>query len=316
MSQFAALDLGSNTVRLLLAERGDPDGFSTRRIERRITRLAGGFSPGGNLNEEAADRTLRALAEFADLLVREGVERTFAVATGVLREAMNGRAFLERVRAQTGLEIRLLSAAEEARLMLRGALRPLSEKIPRQIVADIGGFSTEILWVEDGELREIRSIRLGAVGLVEVHLAGDPPTALELGALFARIRPVLWRVRQSFEGRGMSREGLNPSLLGTAGTATTLAVIDLRLAAYDPGRINGHLLSRPRLEEIFEHLRSLPLAERRMVPGLEKGREDLILAGTAVVLGLLEVFGLAGLRVVDSGLLEGVLLDGLDRLHS
>jgi exopolyphosphatase/guanosine-5'-triphosphate,3'-diphosphate pyrophosphatase len=314
MPRYASLDVGSNTVRLLIAERIEGGKIQPLRVERRVTRLGGNFSKEGELDEAAMERTLGTLAVFADLLKKERVRGTLAVATGVLREAKNGKVFIQRVFEHTGLSLRLVSGEEEGCLMLKGVLGSLADKTPTRMVADVGGWSTEILWVEGDEPKRIRSVPLGVVALAEKFLRNDPPQPEELEYLEMSARRVLREIREWFEREGLPFEDLHPHLLGTAGTMTTLAAIDQGLQVYDPQKISGHRIRRPDLEKIYLYLRSLPLRERRNVSGLEKGREDLIVAGAAVVLNLLEAFDLETLVVVDSGLLEGVLLDGISRI--
>jgi exopolyphosphatase/guanosine-5'-triphosphate,3'-diphosphate pyrophosphatase len=312
--RYASLDVGSNTVRLLLAERTEKGDIQPLRMERSITRLGGNFSCDGNLEANAMRRTLETLAAFADLLRHERVEKIFAVGTGVLREAKNGKAFIEQVWKLTGLPLRLVAGEEEANLMLKGVLWSLKDKTPSWLVADVGGWSTELVWVEGQEPRKMQSVQLGTVALTERFLRKDPPPLKDLESLEAWTRRILREVRKEYEEKSLRIEGLHPHLAGTAGTMTTLAAIDQGLRVYDRQKINGHRISGPALEKIYFYLRSIPLQERRQVPGLEKGREDLIIAGVVVALKLLEVFGLETLMVVDSGLLEGVLLDGISRL--
>ena len=312
--RFASLDVGSNTVRLLVAERTPSGSFRPLRIERRITRLGGDFSADGNLDEKAMHRTLEALTAFADLLKPERPEKIFAVGTGVLREAKNEKAFVERVRKHTGLPLRVVTGEEEAGLMLKGVLGALPETTSSRIVADVGGWSTELVWVEGQEPRKMQSVPVGTVALTERFLNKDPPPQEDLEPLSAWTKRIFGEIRKAFEKEGLRMEGLHPHLVGTAGTMTTLAAIDRGLTVYDPQKITGHRISRSALEKIYFHLRSIPVEERRQVPGLEKGREDLIIAGGVIALNLLEVFGLETLMVVDSGLLEGILLDGLERM--
>jgi exopolyphosphatase/guanosine-5'-triphosphate,3'-diphosphate pyrophosphatase len=285
-------------------------------MERSITRLGGNFSFDGNLDEQAMQRTLETLTAFADLLERERAEKIFAVGTGVLREAKNGKAFVERVAKHTSLPLRIVSGEEEAGLMLKGVLGSLPGKTSSRIIADVGGWSTELVWAEGQEARKMLSAPLGAVALTERFLRKDPPSQKDLESLTAWTKSAVGESRKAFEKEGLGVAGLDSHLVGTAGTMTTLAAIDQGLTVYDPKRITGHRIAHSALERIYLHLRSLPVGERRGVPGLEKGREDLIIAGAVVALNLLEVFGLKTLLVVDSGLLEGILLDGLERMPS
>jgi len=316
MLRFASLDVGSNTIRLLIGEPRSAGEFQTLRVERMITRLGGGFSPDRGLDEAAMRRTLEALRSFADLLKREEADRVFAVGTGVLREAGNGRAFMETVERETGLTLRLLTGEEEARLMLRGVLGVLRDREASRLVTDVGGWSTEVLWVEGGRPTQTASLALGAVALTERFRPGDPPGRSGLQSLNARIRSEFLRLRGDWEKEGKRARDLHPHLAATAGTATTLAALDLALPFYDPQKVNGHLISLPGLRRMCLRLRSLSLEERRKVVGLEKGREDLIVAGSAILLNLLEVFDRTALEVVDAGLLEGVLLEGMEETRN
>ena len=312
MPRIASLDVGSNTVRLLVAEPLSETEFRPLRVERIITRLGGNFSPGKGLDGEAMERTGKALRSFAEILKEEGAGRVVAVGTGVLREAPNGRAFLQRVERETGLRIRLLRGEEEAEMMLRGVWSALKDRESPRLVTDVGGWSTEILWVEGGKPLHTASLALGAVALSEEFLTQDPPSLPELQRLNARVRSEFLRLRAEWESDGRRPRDLHPQLVCTAGTATTLAAMDLALPVYDPGRINGHRIPLSRFRRTCQHLQSLPVRDRGEIVGLEKGREDLIVAGAAILLNLMEVFDRTALEVIDSGLLEGALLEGME----
>ena len=316
MVRFASLDVGSNTVRLLVAERLSSNRFRALRVERIITRLGGGFSESGELNESSMERTAEGVSTLADRSKKDGVSQVFAVGTGVLREAKNQKDFLERVERCTGISLRLLSGREEANLMLQGVLWSLEDKTLPRLVADVGGWSTEILWVEGETPRETVSLRLGAVALTEGFIKADPPSVRELEELETHTRNLLRGIREQWESAGRTVQNLHPNLIGTAGTATTLAAIDLGLTLYEQQKVNGHMISLRQTKDLYHRLRCLPVRERQKIPGLETGREDLILAGTAVILNLLQVFNLTTLEVIDSGLLEGVLLEGMSQTRN
>jgi exopolyphosphatase/guanosine-5'-triphosphate,3'-diphosphate pyrophosphatase len=309
-SRFASLDIGSNTIRLLIAEPDPRRGFRPLRLERRITRLGGGFSLSGHLHPDSQTRTIEAGRDFSALLKKEGVGQVFAAATGVVRAARNGSEFLARIEAETGIAPRLLTGEEEGRLMLRGLLWGAPKGTPICLAADIGGWSTELLWVEEGRLRKTASVSLGAVSLCENFLRSDPPPPAEIRPLVEFLREATEELFREFAEAGWKNEVRAP-LAGTAGTITTLAAVDLRLTVYDPEKVTGHRIPRERLEGIFSALAPLPKEKRRKIPGVEEGREDLILAGTQIVLRLMESFGFDSLLVIDAGLLEGILLDGL-----
>ena len=199
--------------------------------------------------------------------------------------------------------------------MLQGVLGSLKKIEPWLRVVDIGGWSTEIIWVEKGVVRKTVSAGLGTVELCEKFLKSDPPNAHEMKKLEQKVEGILRNVIQGWRGERLRKKKGQGGLVGTAGTITTLAAIDLGLSVYDPEKITGHCICRSRLGQILGHLRSLPAWERRRIPGLEMGREDLILSGAVIVLKILELFGLQEMMVVNSGLLEGVLMDGLSRLR-
>jgi exopolyphosphatase/guanosine-5'-triphosphate,3'-diphosphate pyrophosphatase len=309
--RLASIDVGSNTTRLLLAQPLPGQTFRPLRVERIITRLGGNFSPGKRLDKFSMERTLEALRSFAELLDGEGVEKVVAVGTGVLRKAKNRSAFVRAVKEQTGFSLRILSGQEEAQAMLRGVLGPLKDQTTPRLITDVGGGSTEMIWMEGQTLRKTVSLELGAVGLSERFLFKDPPSSAEMEALKRFVQAALRGVRRQWEKEGWHAREVHPHLVGTAGTVTTLGAIDLSLSLYDPRKVTGHRISLSRLRRMYRRLSSLSLKERGKIPGLEKGREDLILAGSAILLNLLEVFERSALEVIDSGLLEGILLEGM-----
>jgi exopolyphosphatase/guanosine-5'-triphosphate,3'-diphosphate pyrophosphatase len=316
LGRLASIDVGSNTTRLLLAEPLPDRTFQPLRVERIITRLGGNFFPEKRLNKISMERTLEALRSFAELLEGKGVRKVIAVGTGVLRQAENRTAFVTAVREQTGFSLRILSGQEEARATLKGVLGSLRDRTTPRLITDVGGGSTEIMWMEGQTLRKTVSLNLGAVGLTEKFLFQDPPGSAAMEALKQFVHGTLQKVLRRWERVGLRTRALHPHLAGTAGTATTLGAIDLSLSVYDPRKVNGHQIPLSRLRRIYRRLSSLPLRERGKLPGLEKGREDLILAGSSILLNLMEVFNRRALEVIDSGLLEGILLEGIAEMRS
>lgn len=315
---MAALDVGTNSVRLLVADLSPEAGLQPRRYAVRITRLGGGAGPAG-LAQASIERTVSTIAEFARLVREEGVVALRAVATSAAREARNRAELLARARDAAGIELEVISGEEEAALAMAGvrwAMARLPGGLPgRFVLVDVGGGSTEVVLAErrphprrpgDPEWRdEARSLPLGAVRLVEGYLRSDPPTPAELACMEAAIEARL----AADLPPGFAAAAL---LVGTAGTITTLAAMDLGLTAYDRTKVTGHLLSRPALEARYAQLVALPAAARLALPGLERGREDLVVAGLAIVLAIMRRLGSAGLTVVDAGLLEGICLGWSD----
>jgi exopolyphosphatase/guanosine-5'-triphosphate,3'-diphosphate pyrophosphatase len=180
----------------------------------------------------------------------------------------------------------------------------------RLLLMDIGGGSTEFLLADGDAVVATASTGLGVVKLTEAHVRHDPPILAELTAIHDVVAARLARLRaEGFPGVGPAGAALATTFVGTAGTVTTLAAVDLSLTAYDPGRVNGHRLSRNRVHALLRELASLPLARRRTVPGLEPARADVIVAGALVCQVVMETLGFPSIVVSDGGLREGILLD-------
>ena len=304
MERLASIDLGSNTLRLLIAEPAVTAPIRPIIVERRITRLGENFLPEKTLQSVAIDRSIAALKEFAELMGLNGVRGYSAGATAVVREAGNGVQFLDQVQRQTDLVVRLLSGSEEARLSLIGVASVISNKECSMAIFDIGGGSTELVWKGEGDNSafEGNSLPLGVVHLTETFLQADPPGDEACLRLRSHVSSVLAELS--------SREGLRDTLwVGTAGTITTLASLWYEMSEYDPERINGTVLEKTWLVDLCETLASMKLADRSKLAGLEPGREDIILAGGLVTLEIMDRFGFSQFTVSDAGLLEGLFLD-------
>ena len=304
MQRLASIDVGSNTIRLLIAEPEVSAPIRPIHVQRRITRLGENFLPDRTLQLEAMDRSTAALKEFVELMDHNGVSEYSAGATAVVREASNGSTFLDLVQRETGLGVRLLSGTEEARLSLLGVASVITNKESGMVVFDIGGGSTELVWQGQGDSIAMASSSLpvGVVHLTETFLQGDPPghePCLQLREYVTRVLMEL-----SFD------KDYHDSLwVGTAGTVTTLASMWYEMAEYDPEKINGTVLERAWLADLCAQLAEMKLTERRKLTGLEPGREDIILAGGLVTLELMNTFGFSQFTVSDAGLLEGLFLD-------
>lgn len=293
----AAIDLGTNTARLLIAERAPYRQILLNRI---ITRLGGGFTRGRGLSEEAQQRSLVALREFAADIARHRVGRVRAVATSAVRDALNGAEFCRRVKAETGIDLEVIDGHEEAVLTLRGVGAILDDKSGDLAVFDVGGGSTEYTLAAREEPLFSRSLPIGVVRLTEGKA--------DLAQMEDKIRRELAIFRKELEEAGLGERFARATLIGTAGTATTLAAIQLGMVSYDYKLVNNHSMPLSEVERIFQLLRPLTPQERLQVPGLEPGREDLIIAGTLVVLVTMREFGFRTFKVSDSGLLEGLIL--------
>lgn len=304
MPPLASIDIGSNTLRLLIAERWASGPLKPMRVERRITRLGERFLPARILHPAAMARSIAALREFAQLMAENRVQDYLAAATAVVREAGNGADFLRRVEDEAGLRVRLLSGTEEAGLALRGAASVTVGGGAPIALFDIGGGSTEVICQVPGESPgvESTSLPIGVVHLTETFLRDDPPGLEACSRLAGHVRTILEAV--SFVAP-MDRL----LWVGTAGTVTTLAAMYLELQRYDPDRINGVVLERPWLVDLCNRLAGTPVPARRGIVGLEPGREDIILAGALVTLELMDAFRFSRVTVSDAGLLEGLFLE-------
>jgi exopolyphosphatase/guanosine-5'-triphosphate,3'-diphosphate pyrophosphatase len=297
--RVAAIDLGTNSTRLLVADVADGrlDEIA-RRLK--ITRLGEGVDERRRLLPAPIARVRNVLTDFrreAELL---GAERTLAIATSAVRDAENGEAFLGEVEWSYGFATRLLSGHEEAQLTFRGIAtdRMIDTET---LVVDIGGGSTELVAGGLDSLRFHDSLDLGCVRLTERFLRSDPPRDDELEECAAAVRSLL--------GERVPGEVRPAAAIGVAGTVTSLAALDLGLAEYDPERVHGHRLSRESVGVQLERLASLPVARRRDVPSLEPERAPVIVAGAVILRAVLDHFDLAELEASERDILHGAALE-------
>ena len=311
MSLLASLDLGTNTFRLLIAEATN-DKLVPILIKRTITRLGERLYKNGIIQPPAFERGLEVVENFSKIIRRYKVEKVCAVSTSVVREAKNGKEFIDQVFERTGMPVRILTGFEEAQLTLKGVFSVVDRTTAKSLVFDIGGGSTEFILTEDTTTLKITSISLGVVYLAENLIASDPPKSAELSSLRKNIKDCLQQLdftRDIFNSKYAPTTSLQCSLIGTAGTITTLAAIDQHMERYDPLKINNYSLSLDTIEHIYQRLSCSSIAERRKIPGLEEGREAVIVPRAAIVLEIMGHFRFNQITVSDAGLLEGILLN-------
>jgi exopolyphosphatase/guanosine-5'-triphosphate,3'-diphosphate pyrophosphatase len=308
-ARLAAIDVGTNTIRLLIGEADDCGGYRVVLGTQEITRLGQGLLPDRILQPEPMRRSLETLARFRRLCADHGVGVIAAGGTSAVREARNRDDFVSRARREADLEIALISGEDEARLTLLGVRAALDPPPRFLLMLDIGGGSTELLLADGPRIVGLVSTGLGAVKLTETYLAADPPTPVQLAAAGRAADERFARARHS----DLPAWADPPTFVGTAGTITTLAAIDLGLETYDPARVTGHRLTRDRISGLLADLAGMPLSRRRHVRGLEPARADIIVAGTLICLSALRALGFPALTVSDGGLREGILLDLLRR---
>lgn len=296
---MAAIDLGTNTARLLIGSFSG-DGIVPTLVLRRITRLGGGFTRESGISEDARRRSLSALKEFSEAIRAHGVCRYRAVATSAVRDAVNGERFCSEVREETGIRLEVIDGDTEGVLTLRGVISALDGIPDHLLVFDVGGGSTEYTLAERGTPLFSRSMPLGVVRLTEGKSSPD--------AMAEKIDRELAALTAEMDRNGVLATARGAVTVGTAGTATTLAAISMAMTDYDYRKVNNYCLNVEEIESIFSRLLPLSPDERLTIAGMEKGREDLIIAGTLLTLKTLSCFNSRMLKVSDFGLLEGVLL--------
>lgn len=268
--RVAAIDVGTNSVLLLVAERRE-DGVCAVEERAEITRLGKDVDDRGHLRPDAIERTVAVLREYAARARELGADRIAAVATSAARDAGNGEDFLTAATEALGARPDIVSGRREADLTFRGALMGLEPEGP-VAVFDVGGGSTELI-VQVGPISDAASLDIGAVRLTERFIKHDPPRAEELSALRAFVANAL------VEGPNLRGR----PLVGVAGTVTTLAAISHELEPYRPGALHGTVLASETVTELVARLASMPLEERRAIPGLAPKRADVIIAGAIIV---------------------------------
>lgn len=302
MTRVAAIDLGTNSTRLLVADvEGSGADARLTILDRRmrITRLGQGVDSARRLHPDAMARCIEVLHEYAEVIAGLAVDTTRAAATSAARDASNREELFDGVAAVIGTVPELLSGEEEASLSFLGATCDLDEPAP-YLVVDVGGGSTEIVIGTDRP-EASASIDVGCVRLTEAFLHSDPPRAEELSAAVTVVRDHMNDVSRTIAGVDAAR-----TLVGLAGTVTTMAAIELGLAAYSRDAIHHFRLSRTAAEEIFRTLAVETVEERRYNPGLEAGRADVIVGGVVAVVGVMRHFGFDEMLVSESDILDGL----------
>ena len=307
MSRLAAVDVGTNSVLLLVAERGGDGAVRPVREEAEITRLGRGVDRTGALSPECMEATLEVLARFAGLARADGARALVVTATSAARDARNGAEFLARARERTGARVEILSGDEEARLSYLAVAQDFAAEAGEAglLAIDVGGGSTELVHGRGRRVLFRTSLDIGSVRLTERCVHSDPPTAAEQGAVRAAVRDALAALPV------FPRE---VRVVGVAGTVTSLFALAHAVEPYDAARVHGGWLSLEDVAEVRERLCTVPLAVRRTLPGLQPKRADVLPAGALLFETALRRLGATGARVSDRGLRWGVVLDRWETL--
>jgi exopolyphosphatase / guanosine-5'-triphosphate,3'-diphosphate pyrophosphatase len=305
MNAIASVDLGTNSTRVLV---GRPTGAGLEILDRRntITRLGQSVGASGRLAPEAVERTIDCLRGYREILDRHGVERVRVAATSASRDAANRDEFFGAVEALIGTRPELLSGEEEGRLSFRGATGELDPASGPFLVVDIGGGSTEFI-VGTDRVEGVMSVDIGCVRLTEKFLHHDPPQPEELSACISLTDAYLDDVVREIPAAAEAR-----TLVGLAGTVTTVAAVEIGLETYDRDRIHHFHLTREAVEDVFRTLATESRADRLHNPGLEEGRADVIVGGCCVLVALFRHLGFDEMIVSEADILDGLALSLVD----
>lgn len=306
MKRLAAIDVGTNSTRLLVADVTAGRITATHERTMVITRLGQGVDRTRRFDPAALRRTLDAIASYAERCRELRVEALRVAATSATRDATNRADFLEPVRALTGVEVEVLSGEQEAAATFLGTVAGLPGSA-RTLVVDIGGGSTEFI-VGREEPEALRSLDVGCVRLTERHLHHDPPTPAEVAALRADARAHLAQLNGILDPASVDR------VLGVAGTVTTVTAIALGLDAYDPRRIHHATVTAGQVHAIAERLAGMTVAERAALPVMAAGREDVIAAGALLLDEICAAFRVSQVTASEADILDGLLLGLYHRL--
>jgi len=299
--KYASIDIGTNTVLLLIMEMDKmPEDILDMSI---ITRLGEGLKRDGVLTEKAMEKTFSALQEYKTIAESHGVKEIYCVGTNALREARNSQQFLERIKEELGISVRVITEYEEAYYTYLSIKHDKAIKAEEYLIVDIGGGSTEIIKGNRNRFIDYVSLPVGSVKLTEMFIKNDPPEEYELKALNAFLKDC---IKTPFDGKGCA-------FIGTAGTITTLASLYLGLEKYDKNMIHGLKISQKEISGIIERLQSLTVSERREIPGMEKGREDIIFQGIILLSRIMSYFDAKELIVNTHGVRYGVIYEILGK---
>ena len=303
MTTVAIVDIGSNSIRLLIAEKTDDNEITELDRQAHVTRLGQGVDTSNTLADEAIERTYTVLADYAQRIDAHDCDTRIAVLTSAVRDSDNGQEFAQTIERRYGLTPHVLKGDEEARLTYLGAT---SERDPDDttptLVLDIGGGSTELIVGAGPEVRFRVSTRAGVVRQTERHLPDDPPTEAQMDALAQDVRGIL-ADNVPEELRTAVKRGI-----AVAGTATSLAAIAQQLDPYDPEKVHGYEVSTAECERILGELSEMTLDQRREVPGLHPDRAPTIIAGVLIFEEVVQLFGLTEIEVSEHDILRGAAL--------
>ncbi|MGH7767132.1 MAG: hypothetical protein ACREQP_06730 [Candidatus Binatia bacterium] len=332
--RIATIDLGTNTILLLVVELEDDGGFRVLTDRAEIARLGQGVDRTRSLSAEGVERALEVLREYVHTCRNLGVDEIAAAGTSALRDALNAKNFLGRLKHELKLDLRVLSGREEAAYSYLAVQKGLHIEAKDVLVVDVGGGSTEFIWASDGKMHGLASLDLGSVRLTERYLRSDPVRKEECELLIQTVdqsvgrllgdwgglRPFDFaqgrqpqddpdRTARGEPGRTARGEGTRTTMVGIAGTFTTLAAVEQGLTHYSHSDVHGSRLARAEVERQTVLYRDRTVAERKEIAGLEPKRADVILAGALAIERVMSLFGIDEVVVSDQGIRYGLLYE-------
>jgi len=307
----AAIDIGSNSTRLFIAEIKKNEIVDTIAKETVITRLGKDVDYKSSLGKSGIKKTIGVLKNYSEIIKREKVKDVQTVATCAVREAKNADDFISKVKHDTSLDIKVIDGGREAGLSFAGAISdPVIKKSGNTyLVMDIGGGSTEIVYGDKKKIIYSDSIKSGCVRFTEKFLKGDPPGVEQIGELRKYLDVLLKKHFNNSPLMEIDKSEL--SAVSVAGTATSMVSITKELSEYDPNKVHGDVLGREQVEYLLLKLSKMKISQLKHLIGLHPDRANVIVAGVAIQAELMEYFGLKKIIVSESDMLNGILLDGV-----
>lgn len=303
MEQQAVIDIGTNSIRLLVGEKSNQGKIIPIYADNKITRLGDGVDQSGYLNSQAVMRTLAGIQEYRTQIISMNIEYTNIIATSAVRDAKNKEEFAEKVADIMGIPLEILSGEEEAQLSYQGVIKGLKKNLENILVIDIGGGSTEITWGIAERIINAQSLQMGAVRLTERFIERDWISSESYQAMIKYIEKQL---QEQLEIKQLISE---IQVIGVGGTVTTCAAIDQNMEVYNWKKIHGYVLNRENIQRIQNMLLSKSLKERQKVKGLQPQRADIIISGIAILLQVMEYFNCKNITISETDLLYGRLVN-------
>jgi exopolyphosphatase/guanosine-5'-triphosphate,3'-diphosphate pyrophosphatase len=300
MKRYAAIDIGSQTIRLLIADC-DSDTLYPIERDRRIVQLGSCVEQTSRLHPDKIEQSVTCIQHFCERAREKKTDTILAVATACVRLAENKRDFIKRVEQTCRIVPKIIDGQQEAELSRAGVLAVLPYIDETIVIVDIGGGSTELSFLASGIFKSSCSLALGVIAPSERFMHTNPPNSTEIDTIRT------W-IQAGLSPAAIKEPFVPAAIIATAGTATTLAAINLKLHDYEPVKINGHKLSRSAINTMLQIMIALPLEQRVKLPGLESGRAEVIIPGAMILKQILNYFHCDTCTICDSGLLEGIVL--------